>query len=90
MNFSSKSFVDVDKKAKILVDLFTKLLADMTSNGLGEMCEGDSADMCAGKFPLVLMGAEWRVSRVQTRERGPPSALVEIVYTFISDETQLG
>ena len=44
----------------------------MTSKGLGEMFEGDSAaDMCAGKFMLVLMGAERRVSRAQTQERGP-------------------
>ena len=49
----------------------------MTSEGLGEMFEGDSADMCAGKFPLVSMGAERRVLRAQTRERGPPSALAE-------------
>ena len=43
----------------------------MTSEGLGEMFEGDSADTCAGKFPLMSMGAECRVSRAQTRERGP-------------------
>ena len=52
----------------------------MTSEGLGEMFEGDSADMCARKFPLVSMGAEQRVSRAQTRERGPPSVLAEILY----------
>ena len=50
----------------------------MTSEGLGEMFEGDSADICARKFPLVLWGAERRVSRAQTRERGPTSALAEI------------
>jgi hypothetical protein len=50
----------------------------MTSEGLGEMFEGDSADTGAGKFPLVSMGAERRVSRAQTREQGPPSALAEI------------
>ena len=50
----------------------------MTSEGLGEMFEGDSADTCAGKFTLVSMGgAERRVSRAQTQERGPPSALAE-------------
>ena len=54
----------------------------MTSEGLGEMFEGDSADMCAGKFPLVSMEAERRVSRVQTRELGPPSALAEILFNF--------
>ena len=43
----------------------------MTSEGLGEMFEGDSADTCAGKFPLMSMGAKRRVSRAQTRERGP-------------------
>ena len=48
------------------------------SEGLGEMFEGDSADMCAGKFPLMSMGAERRVSCAQTREREPPSALAEI------------
>ena len=52
----------------------------MTSEGLGEMFEGDSADMCAGKFLLVSMGAKRRVSRAQTQERGPPSALAEILY----------
>ena len=52
----------------------------MTSKGLGEMFEGDSADTCAGKFPLVSMGAEWRVSRAQTRGQGPPSALADIIY----------
>ena len=35
----------------------------MTSEGLGETFEGDSADMCAGKFPLVSIGDERRVSR---------------------------
>ena len=50
----------------------------MSSEGLGEMFEGDSADVCAGKFPQVSMGGgERRVSRAQTRERGPPSALAE-------------
>ena len=49
----------------------------MTAEGLGEMFEGDSADMCAVKFPLVLMGDERMVSRAQTVERGPPSALAE-------------
>ena len=42
----------------------------MTSEGLGEMFEGDSADTCTGKFSLTSMGAERRVSRAQTRERG--------------------
>ena len=55
----------------------------MTSEGLGEMFEGDSADMCAGKFPLVSMGAEQRVSRAQTRELGPPSALAEILSVMV-------
>ena len=50
----------------------------MTSEGLGEMFEGDSADMCAENFSLVSMGAERRVNRAQTRERGPPSAPAEI------------
>ena len=51
----------------------------MTSEELVEMFEGESADTCAGKFPLVSMGVERRVSRAQTRERGPPSALVEFL-----------
>ena len=55
----------------------------MTSEGLGEMFEGDSADICAGKFPLVSMGAEQRVSHAQTREQGPPSALAEISLSFL-------
>ena len=55
----------------------------MTSEGLGEMFEGDSADMCAGKFPPVLIGAERRVSRAQTLERGPPSALAEYFFRII-------
>ena len=33
------------------------------------MFEGNSADTCAGKFLLVLMGAERRVSRVQGPHR---------------------
>ena len=36
--------------------------------------------MCAEKILLVLMGAERRVKRVQTWERGPPSAQVEFDY----------
>ena len=45
--------------------------SDMTFEGLGEMFEGDSAsaDMCAGKFTLMSMGGQRRVSRAQTRER---------------------
>jgi hypothetical protein len=43
----------------------------MTSEGLGEMFEGDSADTCAEFFLLMSMGAKRRVSRAQTRERGP-------------------
>ena len=50
----------------------------MTYEGLGEMFECDSADMCAGKFLLVSIGPEHRVSRAQTRERGPPSSLGEL------------
>ena len=52
----------------------------MTSKGLGEMFEGGSADMSAGKFSLVSMGGERRVSRAQTRERGSPSALAEPIF----------
>ena len=48
------------------------------------MFEGDSADTCAKKFPLVSMGAERRVSRAQTRERGPPSALAEFAIVIIA------
>jgi hypothetical protein len=48
----------------------------MTSDGLGEMFEGDSADTCGLKISAsVNGGAERRVSRVQTRERGPESVL---------------
>ena len=54
----------------------------MTSEGLGEMFEGDSADTYAGKIPLVPRGAERRVPRAQTRERGPPSALAEFSNIF--------
>ena len=50
----------------------------MTSEGLGEMFEGDSEDTDAGKIPLVPRGAERRVPRARTRERGPPSALAEL------------
>ena len=39
------------------------------------MFEGDSADTCGEKFSLVSMG----LSRAQTRERGPPSALAELL-----------
>ena len=51
----------------------------MTSEGLGEMFEGDSADMCAEKIPLVSMGGASGGSLAQTHERGPPSALAEIL-----------
>ena len=44
------------------------------------MFEGDSADTCTEKFPLVSMGAERRVKRAQTLERGPPSAPAELFY----------
>ena len=49
--------------------------SDMTSRGLGEMFEGDSAE----NFRYCRWGAERRVSRAQTRERGPTSVLVEIL-----------
>ena len=53
----------------------------MTSKWLGEMFKGDSEDTCAGKFSIVPMGG-------QTRERGPPSALLEIYY-FIKTILQI-
>jgi hypothetical protein len=60
----------------------------MTSGGLWEIFEGDFADMCAEKFPLVSIGgragAERGVSRAQTRERGPLSALAEIFFLHIN------
>ena len=56
----------------------------MTSEVLWEMFEGDCADTFAEKFPLVSMGAEWRVKRAQTRERGPPSVPAEISQTSFS------
>ena len=55
----------------------------MTSEGLWEMFEGDSADTCGGNLPLVSMGAERRVKRAQTRERGPPSAPAEILSNLV-------
>ena len=42
------------------------------------MFGGDSVHMCAGKLPLTSIGAERRVLRAQTQERGPPLACVEI------------
>ena len=51
---------------------------DMTLKGLGELFEGYFVQMCAGKISLVPMGAERRVPRARTRERGPPSALAEL------------
>ena len=45
--------------------------------------EGHSADTGAGKFPLVSMGGRAEGPRAQTRERGPPSALAEILYQFL-------
>ena len=54
----------------------------MTSEGFGEMFEGDSADTYGGKFSLISLGAEQRVSRAQTWKRGPPSARVEIMSLF--------
>ena len=58
----------------------------MTLEGLGEVFKGDSADTCAGKFPLVSMGGQQRVSRAQTRERGPLSALVEIYLSVLGKD----
>ena len=46
------------------------------------MFEGDSADTCGGKFPLMSMGAEQRVSHARTRKRGHPSARAEIMSLF--------
>ena len=59
----------------------------MNSKQLGEMFEGDSADMRAEKFPLLSMGAEWRVSRAQTQERGPSLAIVEISRVFLLENS---
>ena len=50
----------------------------MTSEGLGEMFEGVFTDT----FRWCRWRAEQRVERVQTRERGPPSAPVEIQCIF--------
>ena len=52
----------------------------MTSEGLGDMFEGDSADSAPENFRSRRWGAEQRLSRAQTRERGPPSALAEIFF----------
>ena len=50
----------------------------MSSCRFGEICEADSADLCTGKFLLTSMGGRAEGSRVQTWERGPPSAWAEI------------
>ena len=50
---------------------------------MGKFGEIHSADTRAGKFPLVSMGAERSVPRARTRERGPPSALAEIVNVLL-------
>ena len=55
----------------------------MTSEGLGEMFEGDSADTCARKFSLMLMGGRANSQVCADGERGPPSALAEIVSILI-------
>ena len=47
------------------------------------MFEGDSADTCARKFPLTSMGAEQRVSRAQTRERGPHRRERKFILLFL-------
>ena len=47
------------------------------------MFEGDSADTYGGKFCSRRWGAEQKVWRAQTRERGPPSARADIPY-FLS------
>ena len=57
--------------------------SDMTYEWLGEMFEGDSAETCTGKIPQVPMGAERRVRRARTWERGPPSAQVEFTYQLL-------
>ena len=56
----------------------------MTSEGSGEMYEDNSADTCAEKFPLTAIGAERRVPRAQTRERGPPSHEGNLFMVLIS------
>jgi hypothetical protein len=47
------------------------------------MFKGDSADKFAGKFLLVSMGGRAEGLASQTRERGPPSALVEFVCCLV-------
>ena len=54
-------------------------ILDETLEGLGEMFEGYSAETCAIKIPLVPQWAERRVPHARRRERGPPSALAEIL-----------
>ena len=48
----------------------------MTSEMLEEMFKGDSADMCARKF---RWGDERTLQACADAERGPPSALAEIL-----------
>ena len=43
----------------------------MSSKQLGEMFKGDSADTCTENVPQRRWGAERRVLRAPTRERGP-------------------
>ena len=54
----------------------------MTSEGLGEVFQGDSVDMCAGKFSLVSMGRRANGQVCADGERGPPSALAEILHIY--------
>ena len=51
----------------------------MTFENPGEMLKEYSACMYIGKSPLISMGAERRVSFVQTREQGTPSARAELI-----------
>ena len=51
----------------------------MTSEGLGEMFEGDSQTREPENFRSRRWGAKRRVSRAQSRKRGPPSARAEIL-----------
>ena len=46
--------------------------------GWGRFCKGDFADTCAEKFRWCWWGADRRVNREQTQERGPPSAPAEL------------
>ena len=57
-------------------------LRELATMGLGRCFKVTLQTRAPENFRSRRWGAEWRVSRAQTQERGPPSALAEISTLF--------